>query len=121
MTIQQLKDRINGWFRQKSPVERQKMMKYAVVMPAAIISGIVIIWLIFGSSQSSNLLGNAFNTELPEGEKSKVGTKAEEYAIADSGSADSSNAADGIDSIGTASLATDNAEPLRLSQVMSFL
>ena len=38
-----------------------------------------------------------------------------------SGSADSSNAADGIDSIGTASLATDNAEPLRLSQVMSFL
>ena len=83
MTIQQLKDRINGWFRQKSPVERQKMMKYAVVMPAAIISGIVIIWLIFGSSQSSNLLGNAFNTELPEGEKSKVGTKAEEYAIAD--------------------------------------
>lgn len=83
MTIQQLKDRINGWFRQKRPVERQKMMKYAVVMPAAIISGIVIIWLIFGSSQSSNLLGNAFNTELPEGEKSKVGTKAEEYAIAD--------------------------------------
>ena len=83
MTIQQLKDRINGWFRQKSPVERQKMMKYAVVIPAAIISGIVIIWLIFGSSQSSNLLGNAFNTELPEGEKSKVGTKAEEYAIAD--------------------------------------
>ena len=65
MTIQQLKDRINGWFRQKSPVERQKMMKYAVVIPAAIISGIVIIWLIFGSSQSSNLLGNAFNTELP--------------------------------------------------------
>ena len=59
------------------------MMKYAVVMPAAIISGIVIIWLIFGNSQSSNLLGNAFNTELPEGEKSKVGTKAEEYAIAD--------------------------------------
>ena len=58
-------------------------MKYAVVMPAAIISGIVIIWLIFGNSQSSNLLGNAFNTELPEGEKSKVGTKAEEYAIAD--------------------------------------
>lgn len=83
MTIQQLRDRINGWFRQKSPVERQKMMKYAVVMPAAIISGIVIIWLIFGGSQSSNLLGNAFNTELPEGEKSKVGTKAEEYAIAD--------------------------------------
>lgn len=83
MTIQQLRNRINGWFRQKSPVERQKMMKYAVVMPAAIISGIVIIWLIFGGSQSSNLLGNAFNTELPEGEKSKVGTKAEEYAIAD--------------------------------------
>ena len=37
------------------------------------------------------------------------------------GSADLSNAADGIDSIGTASLATDNAEPLRLSQVMLFL
>ena len=36
-----------------------------------------------------------------------------------SGSADSSNAADGIDSIGTASLATDNVEPLRLSQVPS--
>lgn len=35
-----------------------------------------------------------------------------------SGSADSSNAADRIDSIGAASLATDNAEPLRLSQVM---
>ena len=31
------------------------------------------------------------------------------------------NAVEGIDSIGTASLATDNAEPLRLSQVMSFL
>ena len=31
------------------------------------------------------------------------------------------NAADGIDSIGTASLATDNAEPLRLSQAMSVL
>ena len=36
-------------------------------------------------------------------------------------SADSSNAVDGIDSIGTASLATDNAEPLSLSQVMSVL
>jgi len=36
-----------------------------------------------------------------------------------SGSADSSNAADGIDSIGTASLETDNVEPLRLSQVSS--
>ena len=38
-----------------------------------------------------------------------------------SGSADSSNAVDGIDSIGTASLATDNAESLSLSQVMSVL
>ncbi|WP_289874911.1 hypothetical protein [Duncaniella muris] len=37
------------------------------------------------------------------------------------GSADSSNAVDGIDSIGTASLATDNAESLSLSQVMSVL
>ncbi|WP_289873383.1 hypothetical protein [uncultured Duncaniella sp.] len=33
-----------------------------------------------------------------------------------SGSADSSNAVDGIDSISTASFATDDAEPLRLSQ-----
>lgn len=84
MTLQQLKEKVNGWFQAKSPTERQKMVKYAVVMPAAIISGIVIIWLIFGGfSKGGSLIGNAFNMEIPDGEKSKVGTKAEEYAIAD--------------------------------------
>lgn len=84
MTIQEIKDKVNGWFRSKSPTERQKMVKYAVVFPAAIVSGIVIVWLIFGGFGSGGgLLGNAFNMDLPDGEKAKVGTKAEEYAMAD--------------------------------------
>ncbi len=33
MTLQEWKAKINGYFQPKTPAERQKLMKYAVVMP----------------------------------------------------------------------------------------
>lgn len=84
MTIQEWKAKINGFFQPKSQAERQKMMKYLVVFPAAVLCGIVILWLLYTSlNKSDSKVGNAFNTEIPEGENGGIKTKAEEYAAAD--------------------------------------
>lgn len=84
MTIQEWKAKINGFFQPKSQAERQKMMKYLVVFPAAVLCGIVILWLLYTSlNKTDGTVGNAFNTEIPEGENGGIKTKAEEYAAAD--------------------------------------
>ena len=84
MTMQEWKAKINGFFQPKSQAERQKMMKYLVVFPAAVLCGIVILWLLYTSlNKSDGKVGNAFNTEIPEGENDGIKTKAEEYAAAD--------------------------------------
>ena len=60
------------------------MMKYLVVFPAAVVCGIVILWLLYTSlNKNDSKVGNAFNTEIPEGENDGIKTKAEEYAAAD--------------------------------------
>lgn len=84
MTLQEWKEKINGFFQPKSQAERQKMMKYLVVFPAAVVCGIVILWLLYTSlNKNDSTVGNAFNTEIPEGENDGIKTKAEEYAAAD--------------------------------------
>lgn len=84
MTLQEWKAKINGFFQPKSQAERQKMMKYLVVFPAAVVCGIVILWLLYTSlNKNVSKVGNAFNTEIPEGENDGIKTKAEEYAAAD--------------------------------------
>ena len=84
MTMQEWKARINGFFQPKSQAERQKMMKYLVVMPAAILCGVVILWLLYSSlNKSEETRGNAFNTEIPAGESDGIKSKAEEYAAAE--------------------------------------
>ena len=82
--MQEWKAKINGFFQPKSQAERQKMMKYLVVFPAAVVCGIVILWLLYTSlNKNVSNVGNAFNTEIPEGENGGIKTKAEEYAAAD--------------------------------------
>ena len=84
MTVQEWKAKINALFQPKSQAERQKMMKYLVVMPAAILCGIVILWLLYSSlNESEGKVGDAFNTEIPEGENDGMKSKAEEYAAAE--------------------------------------
>lgn len=84
MTMQEWKAKINGFFQPKSQAERQKMMKYLVVFPAAVVCGIVILWLLYTSlNKNDSRVVNAFNTEIPEGENDGIKTKAEEYAAAD--------------------------------------
>ena len=84
MTMQEWKAKINALFQPKSQAERQKMMKYLVVMPAAILCGIVILWLLYSSlNESEGKVGDAFNTEIPEGENDGMKSKAEEYAAAE--------------------------------------
>ncbi len=84
MTMQEWKARINGFFQPKSQAERQKMMKYVIVMPAAILCGIVILWLLYSSLNGDEpKTGNAFNTEIPDGENDGIKSKAEEYAAAE--------------------------------------
>ena len=84
MTMQEWKAKINGIFQPKSQAERQKMMKYVIVMPAAILCGIVILWLLYSSLNSDEAkTGNAFNTEIPDGENDGIRSKAEEYAAAE--------------------------------------
>ena len=84
MTMQEWKAKINGIFQPKSQAERQKMMKYLIVMPAAILCGIVILWLLYSSlNKEDGKVGDAFNTEIPEGENGGIKSKAEEYAAAD--------------------------------------
>ena len=84
MTLQEWKAKINGYFQPKTPAERQKLMKYAVVMPGAIICGVVICWLLYSSLQpDGDKVGNVFQTDVPAGEQEQLGTKAQEYAAAD--------------------------------------
>ena len=84
MTMQEWKAKINGFFQPKSQAERQKMMKYVIVMPAAILCGIVILWLLYSSLNSDETkTENAFNTEIPDGENDGIKSKAEEYAAAE--------------------------------------
>lgn len=84
MTVQEWKTKINALFQPKSQAERQKMMKYLVVMPAAILCGIVILWLLYSSlNEREGKVGDAFNTEIPEGENDGMKSKAEEYAAAE--------------------------------------
>lgn len=87
MTIQEWKAKINSYFQPKTPAERQKMMKYLVVFPAAILSGIVILWLLYSSlNKDDEKTGDAFNTEIPAGESETIGTKVQEYEAADAAS-----------------------------------
>lgn len=82
--MQEWKAKINGFFQPKSQVERQKMMKYVIVMPAAILCGIVILWLLYSNLNGDEPnTGNAFNTEIPDGENDGIRSKAEEYAAAE--------------------------------------
>ena len=84
MTMQEWKARINGFFQPKSQSERQKMMKYLVVMPAAILCGAVILWLLYSSlNKSDERVGDAFNTEIPEGENDGMKDKMSEYEAAE--------------------------------------
>lgn len=84
MTIQEWKAKINSYFQPKTPTERQKMMKYLVVFPAAILSGVVILWLLYSSLNGEDeKTGDAFNTEIPAGESEGIGTKVQEYEAAD--------------------------------------
>lgn len=84
MTMQEWKARINGFFQPKSQAERQKMMKYLVVMPAAILCGAVILWLLYASlNKSDDRVGDAFNTEIPEGENDGMKDKMSEYEAAE--------------------------------------
>lgn len=84
MTIQEWKSKINSYFQPKTQAERQKMMKYLVVFPAAILSGIVILWLLYSSlNKDDEKTGDAFNTEIPAGESEVIGTKVQEYEAAD--------------------------------------
>lgn len=83
MTMQEWKARINGFFQPKSQAERQKMMKYLIVMPAAILCGAVILWLLYTSlNKSDERVGDAFNTEIPEGENDGIKDKMSEYEAA---------------------------------------
>ncbi len=82
--MQEWKAGINGFFQPKSQAERQKMMKYLIVMPAAVLCGIVVVWILYSSLDNSDeKVGDAFNTEIPEGENDGMKSKAEEYAAAD--------------------------------------
>lgn len=84
MTMQEWKAKINALFQPKSQAERQKMMKYVIVMPGALLCGIVVVWLLYSSLKGDeNTTGNAFNTEIPEGENGGMKSKAEEYAAAE--------------------------------------
>nr|WP_286531423.1 conjugative transposon protein TraM [Duncaniella freteri] len=82
--MQEWKAKINSIFQPKNQAERQKMMKYVIVMPAAILCGIVIVWLLYSSIKNDDAkAGNAFNTEIPDGENTGMKSKAEEYAAAE--------------------------------------
>ena len=82
--MQEWKARINGFFQPKSQAERQKMMKYLVVMPAAILCGAVILWLLYSNlNKSDEHVGDAFNTEIPEGENDGMKDKMSEYEAAE--------------------------------------
>ena len=84
MKIQKWKTKINSYFQPKNPADRQKVMKYMVVFPAAILSGIAILWLLYSSLNKNEAeVGDAFNTEMPTAESNVIGTKVEEYVASD--------------------------------------
>lgn len=84
MKMQEWKTKINSYFQPKNPAERQKLMKYVVVFPAAFLSGIVILWLLYSSLNKNEAeIGDAFNTEMPTAESNEIGTKVEEYAASE--------------------------------------
>lgn len=84
MKMQEWKTKINSYFQPKNPAERQKIMKYMVVFPAAILSGIAILWLLYSSLNKNEAeVGDAFNTEMPTAESNEIGTKVEEYAASE--------------------------------------
>ena len=84
MKMQEWKTKINSYFQPKNPAERQKIMKYMVVFPAAILSGIVILWLLYSSlNKNETEVGDAFNTEMPTAESNEIGSKVEEYAASE--------------------------------------
>ena len=73
MNFQELKTKINDWFDSKSAAERQKMKKYLLVIPGAVIIFLGSMWLIFGSyiTDEGQQKGKA-NMELPEGDSDKL-------------------------------------------------
>lgn len=73
MSLQELKTRINDWFGSKSAAERQKMKKYLLVIPGAVIIFLGSMWLIFGSyfTVDETQKGKA-NMELPEGDSDRL-------------------------------------------------
>ena len=84
MKMQVWKTKINSYFQPKNPAERQKIMKYMVVFPAAILSGIAILWLLYSSLNKNEAeVGDAFNTEMPTAESNEIGSKVEEYAASE--------------------------------------
>lgn len=59
-------------------------MKYLIVMPAAILCGAVVLWLLYSSlNKSDDKVGDAFNTEIPEGENDGMKDKMSEYEAAE--------------------------------------
>lgn len=119
MTIQEWKAKINSYFQPKTPAERQKMMKYLVVFPAAILSGIVILWLLYSSlNKDDEKTGDAFNTEIPAGESETIGTKVQEYEAADA-ARDKQRKQAVINTLDSTSPSTDSAavtEPSAIEQ-----
>ncbi len=84
MTLQELKAKINGWFQPKTQADRQRLIKYVVIFPSAVVCLIVIGWVLYTSLQpDDDKVGNVFQTDMPAGEQEKIGTKAQEYAAAD--------------------------------------
>ena len=111
MTMQEWKARINGFFQPKSQAERQKMMKYLVVMPAAVLCGVVVVWILCSSlDKSDDKVGEAFNTEIPEGENDGIKSKAEEYAAADAARERENQQAIAVLDTLTATQSTDTVE-----------
>lgn len=69
MASRNLKTRISEWLGSKSEAERQKLKKYLVVIPGAVLIFLGSMWLIFGSylPGEDTAKGKA-NMELPEGD-----------------------------------------------------
>ncbi len=73
MTTEELKEKVNGWFRPKNEADRAKLKKYAIVFPAMFLSFLVALWLIFGGgfSDTKTDTSNA-NMELPDGDNNEL-------------------------------------------------
>lgn len=69
MASRNLKTRISEWLGSKSEAERQKLKKYLIVIPGAVLIFLGSMWLIFGSylPGEDTAKGKA-NMELPEGD-----------------------------------------------------